>query len=239
MNKKRLLLAGSLLSLSAVAVVTLVGFKTNESFTFASGQQTNAEYTIATWNYEGWCQNASIEGYQENGRVFMFSSTSTGADPGVKVREGIKLAVILIQRDDRDDVSETLRYSVVGNSPSILHNEDSKFVNGAGNNPVWPAEYLAIYKVRILVGDLELDYEKEILTEKTAPENFTVKSLFVNTTLTYSNWGDDPAGNWETFDHETPYMFNSNEKEIGNYEGTYPYTGIKISTIMVTYGCSY
>lgn len=61
----------------------------------------------------------------------MFSSTSTGADPGVKVREGIKLAVILIQRDDRDDVSETLQYSVVGNSPSILHNEDSKFVNGS------------------------------------------------------------------------------------------------------------
>lgn len=239
MNKKRLLLAGSLLSLTAVAVVTLVGFNANDSLVFANGQQTNVEYEIATWHYDGWCQNASIGEYQEDGRVFMFSSTSTGADPGVKVREGIKLAVVLIQRDDRDDVSETLRYSVVGNSPSILHNENSKFVNGSGNNPVWPAEYLAIYKVRILVGDLELDYDNGILTEKTAPENFTVKSLFVNTTLTYSNWGDDPAGNWETFDHETPYPFNSNEKEIGNYEGTYPYTGIKIGTIIVKYGCSY
>lgn len=239
MNKKRLLLAGSLLSLSAVAVVTLMGFNANDSLVFANGQQTSVEYEIATWHYDGWCQNASIGEYQEDGRVFMFSSTSTGADPGVKVREGIKLAVILIQRDDRDEVSETLQYSVVGNSPSILHNENSKFVKGGGSIPVWPAEYLAIYKVRILVGNLELDYEKGILTEKTAPENFTVKSLFVNTTLTYSNWGDDPAGNWETFDHETPYLFNSNEKEIGNYEGTYPYTGIKIGTIIVTYGCSY
>lgn len=98
MNKKGLLLAVSLLSVSAVAAVTLMGFRTNESLAFANRQQTNAEYTISTWEFDGWCKNAGIDGYHEQGRVFMFRSTSTGAGQGVKVRSDVKLAVILNQR---------------------------------------------------------------------------------------------------------------------------------------------
>ena len=239
MNRKGLLLAGSLLSLSAVTVVAFTGFNANDSLVFATRQQTNAEYTIATWEYEGWHQNASIADYQENGTFFMFHSTSNGADPGVKVRDDIKLAVIVIQEQDYDEIEETLQYNVEGNCPSILHNKNSVFVNDPNNKPIWHSYYIDIYKVRILVGNLTFDEERNMLIENEAPENFTQKSVFVNTTLTYSNYGDEQPGYWETFDHEYPCLFTSNYTPIDRSENNYPRTGIKIGTIMVTYGCSY
>lgn len=239
MNKKGLLLAGSLLSISAVSVVAFAGFNANDSFAFANGQQTNAEYSIATWEYEGWHQNASIAGYKENGTFFMFHSTSNGADPGVIVRDDIKLAVIIIQDQDYGEIEETLQYSFDGYRPSILHNQNSVFVDDSHNNPMWHSYYIDIYKVRILVGNLTFDEERNMLIENEAPNNFTQKSIFVNTTLTYSDYGDEQPGYWETFDHEYPCLFTSNYTIIDRSENNYPRTGIKIGTIMVTYGCSY
>ena len=239
MKNKIVLVAGLLTSLAGVSIAISQNLNINQFKLFADGPSTNAEYTIATWEYDGWCQNAGIDDYQENGRVFMFHSTSNGLDEGVKTREDIDLAVILIQRDDRDDVTENLQYNVQGNQPSILSNKTSKFENGDNNSPTWPANQLAIYNVRILVGNLTLDLEQEMLYKNEAPDNFEVKSIFVNTTLTYSNWSDDPAGNWERYDHEYPRLFTQDYTEIGDYDGTYPHTGIKIGQIMVTYGCSY
>ena len=243
MNKKGLLLAGSLLSLSAVAVVTLMGFKTYESLALANWQQTNAEYTISTWEFDGWCKNAGIVGYYEQGRVLMFHSTSTGAGAGAKVRSDVKLAVILNQRDDQDDVTGAIDYTIINGMPSIVCDENLNYINGDKNYHAWPAEYLAIYTVRIMIGDFTFtgDSEEGTLTENEEYGNFTLKSFFINATLTYATPGDDPAGNWERYDLTYSRVFNQTQTVIGDYEGasSQPHVGFKIDSIMVTYGCSY
>lgn len=241
MRKKSLLIAGLLTSVVSASVLVGLGANNNAIQLYGSEPKTNIEYEIATWQYDGWYQNASIVSEGEIGTVFMFSSTSTGANPGVKVREGIKLAVVVIQDDIREDVTETLRYSVVGNSPSILHNENSVFVNDSNHNPIWPAHYLCIDKVRIFIGDLTLNVHEESaeFIKNDSPDNFTVKSLIVDTILTYSDYGDEQPGYWLTYDHIAPRPFTSDCTPIGKYDGKYPYTGIKIGTIIVKYGCSY
>ncbi len=238
MNKKRLLLAGSLLSLSAVAVVTLVGFKTNESFTFANGQQTNAEYTIATWEYDGWCKNAGIIGYGEQGRVFMFHSSSKSA----KVRSDIKLAVILNQRDAQDDIEGDMIFTEVNGMPSLVCSDHLYYAEDEYHHAVWPAKYMAIYTVRIMIGDFtfEGDSENGQLTEKTL-SNFDLKSFSVNATLTYASPSDEQPGFWYRTDHTYIRTFTQTQTEIGDYEGAsfQPHIGFKVDSLMVTYGCSY
>lgn len=239
MNKKGLLLASSLLSLSAVAVVTLVGFKTNESLTFANGQQTNAEYTIGTWEFDGWCKNAGITGYYEQGRVFMFHSSSKST----KVRSDVKLAVILNQKTDQDDIEGDMDFTVVNGMPSLVCSDNLYYAEDGLHNPVWPDKYMAIYTVRIMIGDFtfEGDSESGVLTENDNFDNFVLKSFFVNATLTYSTPGDDPAGNWERYDHTYVRTFTQTQTEIGDYEGhsSQPHVGFKVDSLMVTYGCSY
>ena len=243
MNKKGFLLAGSLLSLSAVAVAVLTGVKANDSPVFTNAQQTNAEYTISTWEFDGWCKNAGIDGYHEQGRVFMFHSTSTGAGQGVKVRSNVKLAVILNQRDDQDDVTGAIDFTIINGMPSIVCDENLNYVNGDHNYHAWPAEYLAIYTVRIMVGDFTFtgDSDSGILYENEEYGNFTLKSFIVNATLTYATPGDDPAGNWERYDHTYSRIFNQTQTTIGDYESvnSQPHVGFKVDSIMVTYGCSY
>lgn len=221
MNKRGLLLAGSLLSLSAVVAVTLAGFKTNESFAFANRQQTNAEYTISTWEFDGWCKNAGIDGYYEQGRVFMFHSSSNGAGEGVKVRSDVKLAIILTQMTDQDDIFGAMDFTEVNGMPSLVCNDHLNYVKDGLNNPVWPANYMAIYTVQIMIGDFtfEGDEDSGVLTEKNELNNFVLKSFFVNATLTYCTPGDDPAGNWERYDHTYARTFTQTQTEIGDYEG--------------------
>lgn len=239
MNKKRLLLASSLLSLSAVAAVTLVGFKTNESFTFSNGQQTNAEYTIATWEFDGWCKNAGISGYYEQGRVFMFHSSSKSA----KVRNDVKLAVILTQKTDQDDIFGDMDFTLINGMPSLVCSDHLYYVEDEHHNPVWPANYMAIYTVQIMIGDFtfEGDSDSGVLTENDNFNNFVLKSFIVNATLTYAAPDDDPAGNWHRIDYTYARTFTQTQTEIGDYGGhsSQPHVGFKVDSLMVTYGCSY
>lgn len=243
MNKKRLLLAGSLLSLSAVAVVAFAGFNANDSFVFANGQQTNAEYTISTWEFDGWCKNAGITGYYEQGRVFMFHSSSTGAGEGVKVRNDVKLAIILTQMTDQDDIEGDMIFTVVNGMPSLVCSNHLYYVEDEKHNPVWPANYMAIYTVQIMIGDFtfEGDSESGVLTENDNFDNFVLKSFFVNATLTYAAPDDDQAGNWHRIDYTYPRTFTQTQTEIGDYGGasSQPHVGFKVDSLMVTYGCSY
>ena len=241
--KKRLLIAGSLLSLSAVAIVALASVGMKESSVFATQPEPNAEYTISTWEYDGWCKNAGIQGYYEQGRVLMFHSTSNGAGQGVNVRSDVKLAVILNQRDDQDDVTGAIDYTIINGMPSIVCDENLNYVNGDHNYHAWPAEYLAIYTVRIMIGDFtfEGDSESGVLTENDNFNNFVLKSFLVNATLTYATPGDDPAGNWERYDHTYSRVFNQTQTTIGDYESVsaQPHVGFKVNSLVVTYGCSY
>lgn len=239
MNKKKMLLASSLLSLSAVAIVTLVGFKTNDSLVFANGQQTNAEYTISTWEFDGWCKNASIDGYYEQGRVFMFHASSNGG----KVRSDVKLAVILNQMTDQDDIEGDMDFTLVNGMPSLVCNDHLHYVEDEHHNPVWPANYMAIYTVRIMIGDFTFDGDSDsgILTENEEYGNFTLKSFVVNATLTYATPDDDQAGNWHRVDLTYPSTFSQTQTVIGDHRGhsSEPHVGFKVDSLMVTYGCSY
>ena len=239
MNKKKMLLAGSLLSLSAVAIVTLVGFKTNDSLAFANGQQTNAEYTISTWEFDGWCKNAGIIGYHEQGRVFMFHASSNGG----KVRSDVKLAVILNQKTDQDDIEGDMIFTVVNGMPSLVCSDHLYYSEDGHHNPVWPANYMAIYTVRIMIGDFTFDGDSDsgILTENEEYGNFTLKSFVVNATLTYAAPDDDQAGNWHRVDLTYPSTFTQTQTVIGDHDGhsSEPHVGFKVDSLMVTYGCSY
>ncbi|MDY6431021.1 MAG: hypothetical protein SPL00_04455 [Bacilli bacterium] len=243
MNKRGLLLAGSLLSLSAVVAVTLVGFKTNGSLAFANRQQTNAEYTISTWEFDGWCKNAGIYGYGKQGRVFMFHSSSNGAGEGVKVRSDVKFAIILSQMTYQDDIIGDMDFTEVNGMPSLVCNDRLNYVKDELNNPVWPANYMAIYTVQIMIGDFTFDGDEDsgVLTEKNELNNFVLKSFFVNATLTYCTPGDEQPGNWERHDLTYVRTFTQTETQIGDYEGQshQPHVGFKVDSLMVTYGCSY
>lgn len=243
MNKKGMIIASSLLSLSAVAAATLVGFKTSGSFAFASGQQTNAEYTISTWEFDGWCKNAGITGYYEQGRVFMFHSSSSGAGEGAKVRGDVKLAVILNQKTDQDDIFGDMIFTVVNGMPSLVCSNKLYYTEDEHHNPVWPANYMAIYTVHILIGDFTFEGNSEtgVLTENNNFDNFVLKSFVVNATLTYAMPDDDQAGNWHRIDYTYPRTFTQTQTEIGDYDGesSQPHVGFKVDSLMVTYGCSY
>ena len=243
MNKKRLLLVSSLLSLSAVAVAVLAGFKANGSPAFTTAQQTSAEYTISTWEFDGWCKNAVIIGYSEAGRVFMFHSTSNGAGEGVKVRSDVKLAVILNQMTDQDYIEGDMIFTVVNGMPSLVCSSKLYYDEDEHNNPVWPANYMAIYTVRIMIGDFtfEGDNDEGALTDNEEYDNFTLKSFVVNATLTYAVPDDDQAGNWHRIDMTYPGTFSQIQTVIGDYGGdsSQPHVGFKVDSIIVTYGCSY
>lgn len=243
MNKKGFLLACSLLSLSAVAVAVLTDVKANDSPAFTNAQQTNAEYTISTWEFDSWCKNASIDGYYEQGRVFMFHSTSTGAGEGAKVRSDVKLAVILNQMTDQDDIEGDMDFTLVNGMPSLVCNDHLYYSEDEHHNPVWPANYMAIYTVRIMVGDFTFDGDSDsgILTENEEYGNFTLKSFIVNATLTYATPDDDQAGNWHRVDLTYPGTFTQTQTVIGDHNGysSEPHVGFKVDGIIVTYGCSY
>lgn len=127
--------------------------------------------------------------------------------------------------------------------PSIVCDENLNYVNGDHNYHAWPAEYLAIYTVRIMIGDFTFEGNEDsgVLTENDNLDNFVLKSFFVNATLTYCTPGDDPAGNWERYDHTYARTFTQTQTEIGDYEGhsSQPHIGFKVDSLMVTYGCSY
>lgn len=243
MSRKGFLLAGSLLSISAVAVAGFTVIKPNNSPAFANVQQTYAEYTISTWEFDGWCKNAGITGYHEQGRVFMFHSTSNGAGGGVKVRSDVKLAVILNQMTDQDDIEGDMIFTVVNGMPSLVCSDHLYYAEDEHHNPVWPAHYMAIYTVRIMIGDFtfEGDSDSGVLTENDKYGNFTLKSFIVNATLTYAAPDDDQAGNWHRIDYTYPRTFTQTQTEIGDYGGasSQPHVGFKVDSLMVTYGCYY
>lgn len=237
MNKKGLLLACSLLSISSVAVVAFAGFNANDSLAFANGQQTNAVYAISTWEFDGWCKNAGITDYHEQGRVFMFHSYSNSD----KVRSDVKLAVILNQKTDQDDIEGDMIFTLVNGMPSLVCGDDLSYPKYEPD-PVWPDKYMAIYTVRVMIGDFTFvgDSESGQLTEKTL-SNFDLKSFFVNATLTYAVPSDDQPGDWYRTDHTYKRTFTQTQTEIGDYGGasSQPHIGFKVDSLMVTYGCSY
>ena len=244
MNKRKLLIASSLLSLSAVTVVALAGFKANGFLTFATRQQTNAEYTINTWAYDGWGRDVPVYGYgpdsfsPKSAIVFMFHSTSSGASV-LHVREDIKLAVILSQSNEEDILEEVVPDFSSG-ILSISTASNSNYELGDKNHPDWPAENLMIYDISFIIGDFS--FENDTLDEKESPENFNLVSLSVGTTLTYCTPEINQGGSLEARnDHYYDHTFTSKRETIGYYNdvNTQPHIGFKLNSISVTYGCSY
>ena len=94
-----------------------------------------------------------------------------------------------------------------------------------------------------MIGDFTFtgDSDSGILTENEGYGNFTLKSFFVNATLTYATPSDDPAGNWYRVDLTYPRTFTQTQTTIGDHDGhsSEPHVGFKVDGIMVTYGCSY
>lgn len=173
----------------------------------------------------------------------MFHSTSNGAGAGVKVRSDVKLAIILTQMTDQDDVFGDIDHTIINGMPSIVCNDHLYYVEDEHHNPVWPANYMAIYRVQVMIGDFTFDGDSDegILTENDNFDNFTLKSFLVNATLTYAAPDDDQAGNWHRIDYTYPRTFTQTQTEIGDYEGhsSQPHVGFKVDSLIVTYGCSY
>ena len=59
--------------------------------------------------------------------------------------------------------------------------------------------------------------------------------------MTYIDPGDDPAGNWERYDHTYPRTFTQTQTTIGDYDDKsyQAHVGFKVDGIIVTYRCSY
>ena len=247
--KKELWLVSSLAALGTVAVIALMGLRSEGSFAFAAKPEPNAEYTITTWAYDGWNEDVNVfrsSGFSpSHAVVFLFHSTSTGAAVP-NVREDIKLAVILSQQNE-EYVHEAVTPSFSQGILSLSTADDSNYEMGDKNMPVWPVDNLSIYDVSFVIGDFSYYYDDEnyfsyCLEEKDPPGNFTLNSFSVGTTLAYCTPEVNQAGSLEARNNFSyKHTFTSTRETIGNYGGekTKPHIGIQLDSISVTYGCFY
>lgn len=200
---------------------------------FSEPSLTNTSYTLDNWQYDGWCQNAGVQG-QGCARVFMYHSVGEGK------RNNVKLAILLFQMNEQSDVSEDLLYMFNPATDRPTLSSRGEFYDKQPYG--WPDGQLAIYKVGFIIGNFT--FEGDVLEggiEETALDNFEATSFTVITNLRYSEpYIEEAAGTYygrdDTFIEDRPF---TSEETIGDYQGNHPYTGIEIKSISVTYSCSY
>lgn len=235
MKMNKLLFGLSTICMASVTGLTAFSLSQETSnVSFSEPSLTNASYTLENWQYDGWCKNAGVQGRGSLARVFMFHSVGEGK------RNNVKLAILLFQMNEQSDVSEDLLYTIdpATNRPTLLSNGQFNDKNPYG----WPDGQLAIYKVGFIIGNFT--FNGDVLDggiEETTLDNFEVTSFTVLTNIRSSEpYIEEAAGTYygrNDTTHENR-VFTS-EEIIGDYQGDYPYTGIEIKSISVTYSCSY
>ncbi len=201
---------------------------------FSEPSLTNASYTLENWQYDGWCKNAGVQGQGVCARVFMFHSVGEGK------RNNVKLAILLLQRDEQSDVSEDLLYIFNPATDRPTLSSRGEFYD---EQPyLWSNGQLAIYKVGFIIGNFTFTGDADDgAIEETSLDNFEATSFTVITKLRYSEPHiEEAAGTYygrdDYFIEDRPF---TSEETIGDYQGKHPYTGIEIKSISVTYSCSY
>ncbi len=233
MKMNKLLLGLSTICMASVTGLTAFSLSQETSnVSFSESSLTNASYTLENWQYDGWCQNAGVQGQGSNARVFMFHSIGEGK------RNNVKLAILLFQRDEQSEVSEELLYLY---NPATDRPKISSQGQFYDKQPYgWPDGLLAIYKVGFIIGNFTFNEDVGGI-EETTLDNFEVTSFTVLTNIQSSEPTiEEAAGTYYGRDdtmHDNRVF--TREETIGDYQGKYPYTGIEIKSISVTYSCSY